>query len=62
MSGRILLVLPAVLAKTEDGLSIDTDLAEGIRLYLENFDEVRIASPIISDIRDFRLATDGLDL
>jgi glycosyltransferase involved in cell wall biosynthesis len=52
MPGRLLFVLPSVLSKTKWGLEIDYDMAEGIRLYLKNFDEVRVASPVTTDFQD----------
>jgi glycosyltransferase involved in cell wall biosynthesis len=52
MAGSLLLVLPSVLSRTDRGLEIDADLTEGIRLYLENLDELRIACPVTVDLKD----------
>lgn len=52
MAGSLLLVLPSVLSRTSRGLEIDVDLAEGIRLYLESFDEVTVACPITINVLD----------
>jgi glycosyltransferase involved in cell wall biosynthesis len=52
MTGSLLLVLPSVLSRTDRGMEIDADLTEGIRLYLENFDEVKIACPVTVDLKD----------
>lgn len=52
MSGSLLLVLPSVLSRTARGLEVDVDLAEGIRLYLESFDEVTVACPVTVNVLD----------
>jgi glycosyltransferase involved in cell wall biosynthesis len=52
MSGRLLCVFPSVLSMTSRGLEIDSDLAEGVRLYMENFDELRLASPVVANLAD----------
>lgn len=52
MAGNLLLVLPTVFSRTRRGIEIDADLAEGVRLYLENFNEVTIACPVTVNVLD----------
>jgi glycosyltransferase involved in cell wall biosynthesis len=46
MSGRLLFVIPSVVSRHGQRLEVEHDFLEGLRLCLENFDEVRVCCPI----------------
>jgi glycosyltransferase involved in cell wall biosynthesis len=52
MTGRLFMVLPSVIRKIGDGLEVDFDFSEGLRLYLESFDSVSVACPVSTDLQD----------
>jgi glycosyltransferase involved in cell wall biosynthesis len=52
MAGRLLQVLPSIMKTAEDGLEIDYDFSEGLRLYMNSFDSVTVACPVSTDIQD----------
>jgi glycosyltransferase involved in cell wall biosynthesis len=52
MMGRLLQVLPSIITKVDNELEIDVDFCEGLRLYLDNFDQVSVACPVTTDLLD----------
>jgi glycosyltransferase involved in cell wall biosynthesis len=52
MTSRLLQVLPSVITKADNELEIEVDYCEGIRLCLDNFDEVSVACPVTTEILD----------
>jgi glycosyltransferase involved in cell wall biosynthesis len=46
MSEDLLMVIPPVMIKKNGLLEVDTDFANNLRAYLENFDHVTIAAPL----------------
>ena len=47
MKGRLLLVIPPVVTKVGDVVEVDGDFANNLRAYLENFDHVTVACPVL---------------
>jgi glycosyltransferase involved in cell wall biosynthesis len=52
MTGRLLQVLPSVMTLVNGELELETDFCEGLRLYLDNFDEICVACPVTTDVRN----------
>jgi glycosyltransferase involved in cell wall biosynthesis len=52
MAGRLLQVLPSVVTLVNGELELEIDFCEGLRLCLDNFDEVCVACPVTTDVRN----------
>lgn len=52
MAGRLLQVLPSVISEVDNELEMEVDFCEGLRLCLDNFDQVSIACPVTTAILD----------
>jgi glycosyltransferase involved in cell wall biosynthesis len=50
MAGRLLQVLPSVMTVVNRELELEEDFCEGLRLCLDNFDEVRVVCPVTTDL------------
>jgi colanic acid/amylovoran biosynthesis glycosyltransferase len=52
VTGRLLQVLPSVISVVDNELEIEVDFCEGLRLCLDNFDQVTVACPVTTEILD----------
>jgi glycosyltransferase involved in cell wall biosynthesis len=52
VTGRLLQVLPSVISEVDNELEIEVDFCEGLRLCLDNFDQVTVACPVTTEILD----------
>src|SRR5271155_2077033 len=52
MEGRLLEVLPTVIRKVDNELELDVDFCETLELSLEHFDQISVACPITTDIKN----------
>src|SRR5258708_37649622 len=52
MADRLLQVLPSVVREIDKRLEVEADFCEGLRLYLDTFDEVTVACPVTTAVKD----------
>ncbi|WP_426609732.1 glycosyltransferase [Bradyrhizobium sp. McL0616] len=52
MAERLLQVLPSVMTLVDGELELEADFCEGTRLCLDNFEEVCVACPVTTDVRN----------